>query len=1369
LSAQHENFVFRHLTISDGLSQSSVIAIVQDKKGLMWFGTRDGLNRYDGREFTVFRNDKSDSSTISSNNLTSIIVDSNGDLWIGTFNGLNKYDYKKERFIQFFNNTEDSLTLSDNSVWTVFESKKGDIWVGTANGLNRWNKKNQKFTRYYHDEQNKNSLSSNYVQGIFEDSDGNIWVATARGLNRLTQGKNGSVQFKRYLHEPGNPTSISDSFTQTVAEDSDGNLWIGTKFGGLNRYVRTTDTFERYEHDPAYINSISNDDVRCLAFDNHGNFWVGTYSGLNLFDTERKYFHRLVNDKDNDNTLTKNSIKSLFMDRKGSLWIGTYYGGVNFLDRQNGNFKNYRYNSGSSELTYDVISSIIDDSNGNIYFGTEGGGVNILKNNSSEFEYILKDNTSISISSNNIKSLYLDEKENLWLGTYNGGLTILDRKSGMMSYYKNDPKDQNSLSDNDVYSIAQQNDSLFWLGTHGGGLSLFNSRSQKFTHFREGPETDLSSDFVRILYQDTKGNLWVGTQYGLNFLSAENIKNNEIKFRHYFYDQKKLTGEDILTIYEDSQARIWAGTNDSGLNLLDTTANRFENYDLAKISGTIGNVVHGILEDDHQNLWISTNQGILKLNPNDSTHKIFDETDGLVASEFNNNSCLKAHDGQMFFGSLQGVTRFHPDSIVTNRHVPPVVLTDLKLFGKSVKVGGSDGVLKKTISHTSHIELNYNQAIFTIAFAIPNYINPGKNHYAYRLSGLEEQWNITNSSSATYTIQQPGTYLFEVKGANNDGEWGAEPAILKVVVNPAPWKTWWAFLLYGMIISVALFLLLNIILSRSKFKHELELEHVNSERQKAINQMKLQFFTNISHEIRNPLVLILGPLEQIIANYKGSNSLYKQLLVIEKNAGRLLKLIDQLMDFRKFENKHYKLKAAEGNIVNFVKEIFLSFKPYARLHQFNYEFSSDSNAIKLWYDCDKMERVVVNLISNAFKYSTDSRNIKISVRQVKGYVEIAVADSGIGIDPAHLDKIFERFYEVGYNENHVHVKYSRGTGIGLALAKGIVDMHLGQIRVESKKNEGSTFTVRMPLGKDHLKEEQIIKDFKNSEDIKGYEVNAYLPYAPDEKFHFVDLTKDAPTVLIVEDNDEVRKYMVQIFRDSYNLREASSGKEGLNKALQFVPDIIISDAMMPDMDGIEFCSQIKNNIKTSHIPFILLTARTSLVFKFEGLEMGADDYISKPFNVKELRMKIKNLICTQKRLKEKFKSDSIVTPNEVTISSIDEKLLEKTLQIVDENMSNEMFDIPTFCEEVGMSRTMLFTKIKAWTNLTPNEFIQTMRLKRAAQLLEQNKLTIAQVGFKVGFRNPKYFSKCFQQHFGETPTQYMKKFIYQDESDIKQG
>ncbi|WP_187260508.1 two-component regulator propeller domain-containing protein [Pontibacter beigongshangensis] len=1358
--SQKADFSFRHLSISAGLSQSSVISIAQDHNGLMWFGTRDGLNKYDGHTFTQYKHNPKDAYTISNNDITELLVDTQGDLWIGTFHGLNRYDYQQNRFIRFEHEDENSASISNNNVWSVCEDRQGDVWIGTSNGLNRYDRKNQTFQTFRHDPKNPNSLSGDFIQDILEDSEGTLWVATSQGLNKMTIDMEGKPTVTRFTRNPGQPHTISDNLTQKLAEDAYGNLWIGTKYGGLNKMNKKTGAVEVIRHKPEDPNSISHDDVRALVFDSAGKLWVGTYTGLNLLDPGSMQVQRLQNNEGDPHSLSRNSVKSLFLDRKGSLWAGTYYGGINLLDSQNSNFKNYKNIAGQPGLSFDVISAIKEDRQGNLYIGTEGGGVNVLNTKTQKFSYIRKNETANSISHNNVKSLLLDGRDNLWIGTFSAGLNIVNLKTGKVSRYRRDATAA-SISNDNIYAIVQQNDSLFWLGTHGGGLNLFNWKTGKATAFREGVNSNLTSNLVRTVLKDGQGNLWVGTQYGLNFLSASQMEASNPTFRHFFYDINKRTGEDVLTIFEDSQRRIWVGTSASGLSMWDSVSGSFRTHNLEVMTGSASNLVHGIMEDGQRNLWISTNQGIIQYNPGTKTYKAYSETDGLVSNEFNNNSRLEASNGYMYFGSLAGITSFHPDSIASNQYAPAVVLTDFKLFGQSVKVGEQESVLEKIVSATKEVVLDYDQAIFSIEFALPNFINSRKNHYAYRLKGLEENWNYTSSNNATYTIQAPGDYVFEVKGANNDGVWTEHPTVLKVKVNPAPWRTWWAYSIYALLVLAAIFQWMKIVLSRSRLRHALELEHLDKERQESLNQMKIQFFTNVSHEFRTPLTLILAPLEQMVAKFKGDKDAYKQLVTIENNANRLRRLIDELMDFRKYENNGLELQASEGNIVKFVEDVYASFRQFAEMQKYHYSFSSDTDVLLVWYDREKMERVVMNLISNAFKYTPRGGTIAVSVKQLPAAVEIKITDNGVGIEEEHLEKIFDRFYEVDQSRNLLITKYNKGTGIGLALAKGIVNLHSGKIEVVSRKKEGSTFVVVLPLGNEHLQPEQMVNTARPVEGHDQAEIETLLPAVAEPEMMIAGPRRFERSVLVVEDNESLRKFIAQIFSEEYDVWEATDGRAGLEMALQHVPDLIISDVMMPEMDGIDLCAQVKSNLETSHIPFILLTARTSQQFRHEGLETGADDYLNKPFNVQELKFKVRNLVNTQQKLKEKFASQTVVKPKEITVSSLDEKLLEKALLIVEENISNETFDIATFCEELGVSRTMLFTKVKAWTNLTPNEFIHTMRMKRAAQLLEQNKLNISEVGYEVGFRNPKYFSKCFQKHYSETPTAYAKRFANQ--------
>ena len=577
-------------------------------------------------------------------------------------------------------------------------------------------------------------------------------------------------------------------------------------------------------------------------------------------------------------------------------------------------------------------------------------------------------------------------------------------------------------------------------------------------------------------------------------------------------------------------------------------------------------------------------------------------------------------------------------------------------------------------------------------------------------------------------------------------------------VKPAPWRSIWAFLLYGIIIGLGLYGLIWIMKSKARLKQKLELEYLETKRIEENNIAKLDFFTNISHEFRTPLTLILGPLQQILANYNGTNEMYKKLLVIEGSANHLLSLINRLMDFRKLENHQVTLESAEGNIVKFTKEIFLSFIEYAKDGGYTYTFESSEEEILVYFDRYKLERVFYNLISNAFRYTPKGGTIHLKISHDNENLFIAVEDSGVGIAPQHIDKIFDLFFEVPMH-NNVQKNYNKGTGIGLSIVKNIVKLHKGDIEVTNKETQGVVFKVTLPLGRTHLLDNEIITDFKISDDIDQYaaQLEKTEIAEPEDIDDFV-VNDEKQTILIVEDHKVLRSFMKNLLKEDYNIIEAENGKVAFEKALQHVPNLIISDVIMPEMVGTELCSKIKENLKTSHIPVILLTSRTSLVYKFEGLESGADDYISKPFNLIEFKLRVKNLLNSTERLKNKFSSEDNFIPSEITVSSLDEDLLKKAFKIVEENISNEQFDIPFFCTELGVSRTMLFLKIKAWTNFTPNEFIHEIRLKRAAQLLEQNKLNVSEISYKVGFNNPKYFSKCFQKKYGETPSQYSDKF-----------
>lgn len=1332
LLAQQDSLEFRKISTSDGLSQSSVITIEQDRLGRMWLGTRDGLNLYNGNTFKVFRNNPNDSLSISNSDILSIDEDQKGFIWVGTYYGLNRYNPQKNTFQRFVHHNSNSI--AGNTVWSVKVLKNGEVWIGTSEGISIYHPQTQTFSQL-----NINDLFEGIsVQSITEATNATVWLGTSVGLFKVEKKTEEKFDIQHFGE---------GLFVQDVIEGENGKLWLGTKSRGLYTFEVAIGKLQAFQHKEA---DKINKNVRSLDFDNEGTLWVGTYNGVNLVYPDGK-ITKVTSNPYQQKSLSKNTVKSVFVDKKGSVWIGAYYGGVNIWDISNTNFNSYSEKTGKVGLSYDVVSSIESDGE-NFYFGTEGGGITILNQAEHTTSY-LNQETLPDFPSGNIKSL-LYVNNQLWVGTFNAGVALYDFKKKTIISTQLTQKINTYLQGTGVYAIEKQTDSILWLGSFGKGLLKLNIQEESLQTFKAQPEKKnaLSSNNIRTLLVDKAQKLWVGTDKGLNRL--QNLSSENSAIQQYLFNQEEVTGDDVLSIYQDTNEIIWVGTKYNGLF-------SFQNNSLKKVPVKIAEeritTIHAIVEDKNGHLWLSSNQGIIDFDPQQNTSELYNQKDGLVSNEFNNNAGFR-QGSHIYFGGPSGVTFFNPQKITKNAYSPQVILTDFKIQNKSVEVGGEEKILQQNITYTDEVELSYDKSNFSIQYAIPNFISSSNNQYKYRLLGLEKEWNLTSSNEVNYIIQKPGTYTFEVKGANNDGKWNEEATQLKITVHPAPWRSAWAFIIYALLIAGALFGLLRIIKSKSKLQHKLELEKIESENNRKLNKAKLEFFTNISHEFRTPLTLIIGPLQQLLADYKGSNLMYKKLLVIESSANQLLQLINRLMDFRKLENNQTKLEAAEGNIVKFLREIYLSFSEYAENGDYTYTFKTSHESMLVYYDRVQLERVFFNLISNAFRYTPKGGEISVEIEKEENEIKIAIKDSGVGIPEDSLAKIFDRFYEV--EKPQPAENYNQGTGIGLSIAKNIVQLHQGKIIAENQSQGGAVFTVILKTGKEHLSEEDLIKDFKFSDDISQY-VNQLEKPGKITKKEFDDLVLEEGkhTLLLVEDSEPLRSFMANLLKSEYNIIEAENGKVALEKTLKYMPDLIVSDVIMPEMVGTELCSQIKKNVKTSHIPVILLTSRSALVYKFEGLESGADDYISKPFNVKEFQLRIKNLIDSTQRLKAKFSSENNLVPEDMTVSSLDEKLFKKALDIVRENISNEQFNIPTFSAELGVSRTMLFTKIKAWTNCTPNEFIQEIRMKTAAQLLEKGKINISEVSYKVGFKNPKYFSKCFQKKYGKTPTQYSNTFF----------
>ncbi|MEM1119117.1 MAG: two-component regulator propeller domain-containing protein [Bacteroidota bacterium] len=1334
---------FRNISNKDGLSQSSVFSIAQDNNGFMWFGTRDGLNKYDGYEFTIYHETEASNSLVSNDVRALFFDEQSSNLWIGTSFGLCRFRPAYEDFINYKNLSEGHP--NNRSIRLFFRDTKARLWVGTSDGLFLYVDEEDRFIRFAAEVNNSTTLSGNDVKVIHEDKNGTIWFGSERGLDTLIDIKNTPYTFGKI----NAISQLPDVHFKAMLEDEFGNFWLGTQKGGVAYWDRASNQLDTYLAHQDQPNTITDNNVRSMIWGKNGQIWIGTFKGLNRLSPKTRQFEQFYHNPSVPNSLSHSSVRALFMDDRESLWVGTYFGGINFYDDANNRFTSFYHNPHKNSLSNNIVSCFVEDTMGNWWIGTEGGGLNYYNTTTQEFTTFQHDGTDEnSLSSNNIKHLLLDG-DTLWIGTFNGGLNWLNLKTNRFHRVNMQPTEEALYTTHqNIYRLTKHQNRL-WVAMHGGGLNvldLSNKTVYDYTH-NLGDNQTLCSNLGRTVLVTKDGTNWVGTDNGLSKIISDR-KGLPRTFTSY------LLGKKIYALYEDAGANLWIGTLSSGLYCLPKNDTLFQHFSTQ--DGLPGHSVVGILEDDAKQIWLSTNNGIARLKPKEKDFTNYSYSDGLENTEFNFNAFYKTQSGTMLFGGTKGVTAFRPDAIHATAFAPPVVLTQLKVQNQ-VQHPTIDGILSKVLNETDVITLPSDQASFSIAFTALDYFNPNNNPFSYKLEGLDQDWTTTNGQTeATYTIQKAGQYLFRLKAGNSDGIWNPREKQLTIKVLPPLWQSNLAYFFYALIASLFGFAVFRYLHLRNRLKYE----QLTKEKQHELHEMKVRFFTNITHEFRTPLTLILGQLEDLTNDNSVTNGHTKvKLRSVKKNANRLLNLVNQLLTFRKLETDHLQIKAEKRNLVTFLSEIVQSFQNTANDRQIDLSVRSLEKEILVWFDVDKLEKVFFNLLSNAFKFSPKGSQITITIRVEKEVVSIAIKDQGKGIARAFHEQIFKRFYEA-------EVPFERsikGSGIGLAISKQMVELHKGHLEVDSEKGQGATFTVHLPLGNQH---------FKASELTTSTTKDAPKSIAPKQKYAApVNITspppgpsavpptsaKDALKLLIVEDNQEILSYVTKLFLPSYEIRTATDGKMGLKVATKFQPDLIISDVMMPEMDGITFCTAIKKDLKTSHIPVILLTANVAQEVKISGLVIGADDYVTKPFDPQELKLRVKNLAQARINLRHKFSRILNLSPTEITVTSADEEFLKNAIDLVEKHMENTDFNVVQFAHELAVSRPLLFTKIKALTNQTPNNFIKSIRLKRAAHLLKQKKINVSEVAYKVGFKDPRYFSKCFQKEFAQTPSQFMEQ------------
>lgn len=1399
------NIEFQHLSHKDGLT-STPFYMCQDHLGYIWFGCSHGACRYDGFEFKLYPA-RPDTALLRTTRNQGICSDADGNIWIAEREfGISKLNRRTEEYEQFLHDPQDSSTLSTNDIAGFFLDSKGYLWVACIKEvyttfivyIDRLDTRTGKVKRFRHDPNDESTIAADavFAQGlgfarkltIAEDALSNIWIALlGSGVSRYNRDTDSFIRFR---HDPNNPASLSSDAIQSISSDKYGDIWICTN-KGVNRFNHKNNIFERFIHNPDNENSLATDNCFYSFLDNSNRLWVSHELGLDRIDlAQDKVRHFYQKPKNNTFDQSFYTYMPLFADDFDRVWfLFSQNGvGVSIFDPLSDMFYSYR-DSRDSYKGLHAINFYLHgrDHSGVFWIGSSDQILNKTYPNSNRFLNISKsEDSQNSLLDNSVRFLLPSTNDSsIWL-TSSKGLVQYHWTNGQFKYYVHDPNDENSLSDNNVNGFVQDDSGDLWITTNNGLNRL--DPDGNFTRFYSirGDSTSLSENRLYTIEYDTNGYLWICS--AITGLNRFDLKTGHVKtFIKKANDPTSLNAEgQVFYIYKDSNGTLWVST-DGGVSTYDYETEKFHSVVKGIVAFQIledrwntmwlGTLFNGVvrldrksgqwsrfeknhplaqcsvtdfLEDKDGSIWISSNLGLFKFNPQDSSYLWIREENGLPETR-DLTSGIKRHDGQILWGTWsKGLVQFDPKEIRLNQQPPRTVISDIRISNASLEIG-KDSPLQQSISQTSQLKVAHDQNDISFVCSALHYVRPEKNQYAFWLENYDENWYESGTNRiATYTNLDPGTYIFHVKAANSDGVWNEQPRSLAIVIHPPWYATIWAYAIYTFIIISIIYVIWSTQLRRIRLGDELRLQQVEAKKLQEIDHMKTQFLANISHEFRTPLTLILGPIDGLLKRVTNTTD-RTELSIMQRNAQRLSRLVNQLLDLSKIEAGQLRLEAQKENIVTFTNRIVQSFESRAKLKNIDLNFESDEQSIPLYFDREKLEHVLYNLLSNALKFTPEKGRVNIAVSTIidtpnEGSVQISVQDSGQGIPAQQLDKIFDRFYQGGSSSK---IK-DAGTGIGLALAKQLVELHHGTIEVESIINKGSTFTIRLPLGDSHLKENEIIPDGRSSHLQLEDSTDAPEP-------QFSQQSRTAPSILIVEDNADLRFYMHSILSDNYKIRHAEHGAIGFDHAIKKLPDLIITDVMMPEMDGYELCEKLKTDERTSHIPVIILTARADLDSKILGLETGADDYIVKPFNETELRARAKNLIEQRQKLRERFGRDILIPISDIAVTSADERFLQRVIGIIAHHLSDASFGPEPLAHKIGLSRSQLHRKLKAVVNMSTTEFIRTIRLRRAAELLNKKFGTIGEIAYEVGFSNPAYFSDSFRKQFGCLPSEFVRR------------
>jgi signal transduction histidine kinase/ligand-binding sensor domain-containing protein/DNA-binding response OmpR family regulator len=1320
---------FSKIGIENGLSQLSVVSIYQDETGYLWFGTREGVNLYNGNRIRIFRPVADDKNSLLGSLVKNICGDKNGTVFIHTQNGVNAYNLRTEKMSVVERRQVDAIAWGTRNLWLA----SGNNLYGYANG---------KEFRYL-------TLPSpkSEIRVVMQASDQRIFIGT------LASGLIVADQNKRLRTLISGCSQIS-----TIFEDSHKNIWVGTWQDGLFKIARNGTITNYNSRNSNKGQAPSSDFIRAICEDDNGFIWIGTKKGIDRFDGNAIFKH-YGSDEYNNRQLSNESVWSLLRDNQGTIWVGSYFGGVNYFNPNIDYYTFHDLQQGSQRnKPFPVISEIVEDKFHNLFLCTEGNG--LIYYNPAERTYRsfrADEHSPNSLSGDNIKTSYFDKTSNLlWLGIHLGGLCCLNLNNWQFKQYKTirpewDQSDivraivpfQNKLL------IATYN-GVFTFDPGTGLFSLFSEKLHKYVHYCVDAKIDNS------------GHLWIASRGVFRF----DLKTG--KCQSYSYNEKdstSLSNNNAVKILIDKKQRVWIATSGGGVNLYNDRTNSFKRFD-ARNSGLKNDYISNLIESRNGNIIIATTQGFSMLDTKRLKIHNYDIGNGLPLNSLYNGGMCLTESGELFLAGMNGMVSFYEEKLSVPTRPFMINLVSLWVNNKPVVPGDETGILESALPYTNSIGLSYKQSMITIEFASNNYIPTNQPIYRYRLEGLSNSWTELPQGvlNLNFMNLSSGKYRLEVEGLSPaDGKVMAHTS-LDIKVFPPIYRTWYAYLFY---IALIIFIVWRYsVFSRDKLLLKTSLEYEKKEKAhlEEVNQSKLRFFTNISHEFRTPLTLIMGQLDMLMQTHNVAPPVYNRILSIKRHTLNMQNLINELLEFRKSEQERPKVKVSEHDLVKFLYEIYLSFSEYAAYRQISFDFECKDDVILMWFDPSQLQKAFYNLISNAFKYTRKEGRITISIEQAEQEVIIRITDNGIGISAEAIEKIFDRFYQA---ENGLQISnMSPGTGIGLALTKNILELHSATVKVTSQLQEGSCFTVRMKKGSAHFTEEQMAE----TEDIDRLCLTQMdeLDSRFMQEVISTQVAGNEPlySMLIVEDNDDLRNMLQTIFEPIYKIYTAADGEEGLQMTIRHEPDIVLSDVMMPKLSGSEMCSRIKNNFNICHIPVVLLTALSSVEYNIEGLRLGADDYVTKPFNVKTLITRCNNLVNGRKLLQEKFSRQTDFAPRQIATNNLDREFLEKAQRIIEENIDNPEFDVPAFSREMALGRTKLFGKIKGITGQTPNDFIMTIKLKKAADLLNNHpEYNISDITYMLGFSSPKYFTKCFKEQFGLSPSAFRKMEEPQDDTE----